>query len=404
MKYNESEWLDYIMKLNDRELNRRQTSGFTSWAILGLIALLLFKLLDGILIIFKSYDSATIFFIYSAVMCDIALSVGGIVYLPSLFHDIELRERRIYSEQSKRSFKLLIPPLFVILLLAASINFYVWISSSSRLIISWPYLIFGIFFLLQAFGDWISKKYMTRKLSNKNVELPEIRFAPLSVHPTDKILSELLIGINMFLCLACFLIIVGLAGQNLILTNIQLIKLSTMFVTILVALLIYFKQFSIKVKFSWLEILERRIIVEELSSKEIRSLFVKEFLGETALDWINSIQDELNKKYKDFITVFDEAEKEIASLEQIDKQYTFEIKGRITDICQKLNNVHEEFNKYSLAKIEQIEVLMKQSPLNSNESLALKAITSEWKEQSKQIRTMHDKICKVCKENNCSNS
>jgi hypothetical protein len=44
----EINWLDYIIKLNDREINRRRASGFTLWALLGVVALLFVQLFDNV--------------------------------------------------------------------------------------------------------------------------------------------------------------------------------------------------------------------------------------------------------------------------------------------------------------------------------------------------------------------
>lgn len=41
-------WLDYISKLNDRALNRQRASGFTTWAVAGVIAVLLIRVLVGL--------------------------------------------------------------------------------------------------------------------------------------------------------------------------------------------------------------------------------------------------------------------------------------------------------------------------------------------------------------------
>ena len=41
-------WLDYISKLNDRALNRQRASGVTTWAVVGVIAVLLTRVLAGL--------------------------------------------------------------------------------------------------------------------------------------------------------------------------------------------------------------------------------------------------------------------------------------------------------------------------------------------------------------------
>ena len=63
---NEPNWLDYISKLNDRALTKKQATGVTTWAILGVIGILLIRIIDQIQKIISLNNISTFFYYYAA--------------------------------------------------------------------------------------------------------------------------------------------------------------------------------------------------------------------------------------------------------------------------------------------------------------------------------------------------
>lgn len=55
----QKDWLIYLNDLNNREISKQNSSGFTTWAFFGLIGFTLFKLLDSLPTIFM--DTKNVF-------------------------------------------------------------------------------------------------------------------------------------------------------------------------------------------------------------------------------------------------------------------------------------------------------------------------------------------------------
>ena len=75
------DWFEYISKLNDRALSKRKASGLTTWAIIGVIAILFLRLIDQIPLLFKSNDYS--FFIPYTVSIVINLEITISMFLLS---------------------------------------------------------------------------------------------------------------------------------------------------------------------------------------------------------------------------------------------------------------------------------------------------------------------------------
>jgi hypothetical protein len=385
------------MKLNDREINRRRASGFTSWALLGVVTYLLFHLLDNLPLIFSPPNNIFFFFIYSVVTGNLFMSFLILYGSFKLAHNSST-ERRIISGIDKSSSRLLFFYLSFLFTFISAINFYSALNVTGKFIYSWPYYIFGFFFLVQAFSRRIIKILWTRKIVTKDVDIPEIGSGLFASDKLRKFIVRILVVLGCLLLGTAIFTIKDLASQNYIFSKIEIIKLSIRFIFFLILFLIIIGQYTKKIKFDWLEALERRIVVEELKPQQIKTLFVKEFLGEKTLDWINSIQKELYLKYEDILKVINEAEKELKALRNINSDYIFEIETRRKNTCTKVKEVYENYYNFVLAKLKHFKILLKQSPPTSDEALALECIISELMNQSNSIKTKFDNLACLVKD------
>ena len=65
-KFSQKDWLNYLNNLNNREISKKNASGFTLWALFCLIGFALFKFVDCLPIIFVNVNNVflTILFFY----------------------------------------------------------------------------------------------------------------------------------------------------------------------------------------------------------------------------------------------------------------------------------------------------------------------------------------------------
>ena len=93
-KFNNKDWFNYIIKLNDRELSRKASSGFTSWAIMGLFAYLFFKVIDNFTIIYMNKDLTIIF---CTICFNLIFSIVPFIVLITKIFDYEKENRVLLS-------------------------------------------------------------------------------------------------------------------------------------------------------------------------------------------------------------------------------------------------------------------------------------------------------------------
>ena len=135
----ESLWFEYIIKLNDREINRKKASGFTSWSLFGLLSILLYRALDNL-----QYYSTPVFMIF-------IVSIFNIIFISNILFDTctniflhNDEENRILSNHSNIFIKTYV---IGILILFGYLNIKVTDITTMGLTL-WPYSIFGYFFIL----------------------------------------------------------------------------------------------------------------------------------------------------------------------------------------------------------------------------------------------------------------
>lgn len=161
-------FIAYISKLNDRNLQRKRESGFTVWAIMGVIAVLVLDLIDKVIVIYSSIDIKFFFIIFSglSILCiSILLAIFSLSMGSSTF-----KTRRFYTTTDSKSFLMLYVPIFVILLIFTFINFKAARLATTINISPLIFWAFVLFFTFNAIYPFIIKLYQIRK--SKKIKLP----------------------------------------------------------------------------------------------------------------------------------------------------------------------------------------------------------------------------------------
>jgi hypothetical protein len=265
----EAMWLEYIMKLNDRMIARRQVSGLTFWAHLCIIAVLFYRLIDSLPNLMTSENDLFIMDSYFVCLINLLTTVfaGFIIVVTYLF---PFSERRLATDLSQRYGQYTSIILTPFILLIAANNFYVGFFTAKY----WTFYVFGVYWMLVLFA--IQNYYILKK----GPQL-EPGSTIVSSHASRKFFaSQFFIIIVLF---GCAIYQIG-DIKLLLIDSIALVKTSIE----LAALFILFPWFLIVVEASkirsWLLNLEQRILVDRLTADEIRHIFITEFAGQITLE------------------------------------------------------------------------------------------------------------------------
>lgn len=384
----EAMWLEYIMKLNDRKLNRQKTSGFTVWALLTVLAILIFTIIENLELVFSS--SYNYFLLWLFISVSINTLSALLIICACLDRSTLERDRRLVTKLSELSTGNTFVSLLFILLLALIINVYVGIESSSKNLESSPYYLFTVFFFLlicAACGDWLVK----RRARKKGLGLPEAAVHN-KVNTIFFIVGFILFSVSIFS-------ITDIEKNIHVLNNIGIIKLTLYIGTSVFILLTLTALAANRMEYDWIENLERRIMIEDLKAEEIRSIFVKEFLGETVMQWLNTIQSEMDTGINNHIAEIKNARKHLDQIRSIYTQNEDEIMGRLEEVSNKITSIENsvvaaENSIGAIDKnIEKIELLTGyRGPLTDDEQCILDIIIKEFENKEKERKSESDKF------------
>nr|QNO50033.1 hypothetical protein MMAJBCMK_00016 [Methanosarcinales archaeon ANME-2c ERB4] len=385
----EAMWLEYIMKLNDRKLNRQKASGFTVWALLTALTILIFTIIENLKLIFSSSDNYFLLWLFISVSIN---TLSALLIICACSDKSALgRDRRLVTKLSESSIGSTFILFLLILLSALIINVYVGIESSSKNLESSPYYLFGVFFfflICAACGDWLVK----RRARKKGLGLPEAAVHN-KVNTIFFVVAFILFSVSIFS-------ITDIEKNIHVLNNIGIIKL-TLYIGISVFILLTLIGLAAnRIEYDWIENLERKIMIEDLKAEEIRSIFVKEFLGETVMQWLNTIQSEMDTGFNNHIAEIKNAMAELENarkhIEQIRSVYTQnedeiveglkEVSDKIASIENSINASKNSINVIS-KNIEKIELIRYRGPLTDDEQIILDIIIKESKNKVKENKS-----------------
>jgi len=173
----EAVWFQYINRLNDRALSKRRSSGFTTWAVCGVLAILAFRIIDRLPIIANTPDIRPLFLFTLSTSANLSFAVI-VLFFGLLSFGIPASESRLIPKLSRTTKPIVFLPLIVIGFSIAFINFYTGYIDKSYYLPRWPYYLFGAYYLVDIALP-LGKKFKTlTKFKGKYRELPHLDMPP----------------------------------------------------------------------------------------------------------------------------------------------------------------------------------------------------------------------------------
>ena len=161
-------WFEYIIKLNDRILKKHRYSGFTTWAICGLLCFLFYRILDQIPAIINSKEIQFLTIVTTTNLINIFKALVSIIH-PLLINAYQPSTFRLTSKLDKTSAILTTIPIKIFISFSSLINFFVAFYIAKSVLISWPFFFFGIIYILELFWPLLQRILYKRKFREKNL-------------------------------------------------------------------------------------------------------------------------------------------------------------------------------------------------------------------------------------------
>jgi len=391
---NQKDWLVYLNNLNNREINKKNASGFKLWALFGLFGFTFFKLLDSLPIIFANINNIFLTILFFTNIFNFFIVAA--MFTTTLLFPLS-RKRKIITKLSDKSSVLVSVMVNFIILIGVICNIYVVIFSKNYGLSTIPYYFFGINGAINIFGKMTLKKI----IDTKDSKMPKIDYG---LYHSTKYKNPIKY-INAFFCLILFCLLIWSIYQviqnNYILNHLDLIK-SSFYISILIATVhLFVYQLIWSMKFEWLEQFERKIMLKNFSEKEIVKEFIEEFAGKDVVQWLKEIDDETKEEKTRIIMLYNKLEKECNSLNQREK----DLNRRVMKAKNLLKNFNE-LTKNRLSKhiekfsnnTDKVSHFLKQGPLSDEEVLLIREFIRTRTKDNKIIFDIQSKIITRIKE------
>lgn len=383
-KFDNKAWFDYVNKLNDREISRKSSSGFTLWAILGLLVYLIFSIIDNLPTVLNNTNSLFLTILFIANILNIT-SVLVMIYSLVSAQNNESQERKLLTSSGNKALRIIVIACIVPFFLSIACNIFIYINSRYYNIIELPYLYFTCYLIFSLLTLLIFILNIRTKTKLPNSPKVEMDFTPV-----QKGVVQLVLQLVVILTSTTFLYVEveNLFCNILILNNIVLVKFSFLFLGVILCVFFLANRAATELRFSWLADFERRIIVEDLDSETIKELFSKEYIGTPALDWLNQFE-------KEFLLYLNKVKKELENLDSdiidfqdetdISYQDAIEIMKLNEQAVEKVTICKDEIEKFIEDKKRSLESFLAYGPINNTEKLFIESFTKKLLTNSHEI-------------------
>lgn len=367
---------NYISKINDRNLQRRRESGFTTYAFYTVLILVIFKICDD----YSSIPFEKKFWeTFTILSCTFNFAFATIttllVYEVTLGHISSIRF--ISKPSNDKLFEIFINYSLFLLPLSFNIvnalhilvnennyNLYHLVHASFLLLINILYLTFTF--------------YEKRKL-NKTYRI----FEGTGKTGTDKDVVSIATYLLCILSIvSSFVVMYDVALPN----NLQVFLFGFLIYSfpIIIQKIIDLRKNDLFA--NALENLEYEINIRNLNDEEIKKRLQDKYMGYLLINWVTQIQDESDLFKTETNNLKTEIKLLIANaIDAKSKNYQFEFEG-LVDIINKKHHIHKtSIENYYNSKLDEIENIWNSERVESEERVELSHLYNKLKTDYKQL-------------------
>jgi hypothetical protein len=382
----QKDWLVYLNNLNNREISKQSSSGFTTWALFGLIGFTLFKFLDSLPIIF--IDTKNVFLSKLFITNILNFCIVFFLFIPILL--IPLGKRKIYNKFMIKISFFVIVIIYFIFIFGCLSNIYITVDLEYHGLSTLPYRVFAIYEIIFLIGFSINR--ITAKKENK---MPRMDSGYLYIKKHKNPVKYIFIFLSFVFSFFFLFSIYQMIQNDYILDHLSVLK-SIIYLSVFIGAIILFIGNRIsQIRNIWLEELERKIMLQNLDEKEIVKEFIDKFIGKDIAQWLKEIEDETKEITNRLLKYYDKFNKEYDNLDKKENDLTkriIKIKTFLKNIVRLNKNVfNKNMEKYK-NNVEKIKYFLKQGPLSDEEQL----IINEYiRNREKEAKVLSDKDSKI---------
>lgn len=333
---------DYIVKLNDRNIQRQRETGFTLYAIWGSIVFCVFYLIDNIEIPFGIYTNNK--------FLNVAVFSANAIFIISLFYfsygTATRRQTLTKIFPYKRPFNIDISdyPFFILYLTISILNF--WLLGQQQntwhKIFLWIFMLLTFLNVLSPFVIKLFGNLSRRRKKKKGHTIEEFDFTFFN-KKVIRIFSIIFLSYATILSVYWFFVAFKI---HFCLNSKQIAAISKYLVIYFAFLFLIKKAMEIKSKEhdnNQLEDFEKEIFFENISNEDIAKRYEKDYDGIPFSKWITEkqleIMDFFENKRQDFLA----QNLLLINVDKIDMTaLPYEFTGRLQDIINNQANILTE--------------------------------------------------------------
>lgn len=342
----EKDLKDYIVKLNDRNIQRQRETGFTLYAILAVLIYCVFYLIDNLPILIAIIQDLN--FLNIAILTSNSLFILWLFYLSYETLTRKKRLTKIFPYKEPLIIEFVDLPFFIFLGLICFLNI-VSIKNSQNILYSYYLIIFGILAGLNILSPFIINLFRIIKEERKKKKGQSIEKIDFTFF-NDKTLKMIFRSLILYASLLSMFSIVLLYNIKTNLRS-ESIALTLKYVVISYGVLLLIRIFTnIKTKQNennQMEDFEKEIFFEDISNEKIVKKFEQEFYGIPFSKWISDKQVEIMNFFNKMRQEFLRTDFLLAEVDKIDKKLMpYEFDGRLNNIIIEQIRLLNETNDF----------------------------------------------------------
>lgn len=383
---------DYIVKLNDRNIQRQRESGFTLYAVLALILYCLIYLLNNICVVDSIFENES-----SLVVINLSSNIVFVLLQFFFAYAIATRRQpytRIFINRSSTSYDFSDLPFILFLILILVINL-VSFSSSKNTTQFAMLLIFSFLAISNILSPLIMrwlKRFSLRSLTKKISLIEKIDFDYFNRDVTRRLSISLIIGNSLLMSLIVFNVM--LLDLNVSLDTVAKIfqYVATVYLTIILV------QIALVLKNrerdnNELQEFEREIFFDNLSDEEIIRKYEEEHVGIPFSKWLKNKHIEIESFFSSLHEQIAKLTSKVQSIEEIDRTtFPYEFSGRIQAVVVEGKTLVDKANDFVVEISTSFTSLKSFSSLNNEEVDKLDFVTNQINKQIKNFNSQYLEI------------
>jgi hypothetical protein len=372
-------WFEYLAKLNDRQLQSARASGITPWALFALAFAIIYKSvpqIPGFIAIPSALKVSLVVLILEIdALFHSATAVFGLIY-----YCASGVQAHLLTERSRRAGHVRLWGARMALVGVAMAHFIAapWTASS---FVRWTLVGFGIWWLWNL-GSGIAKD-MRKAREAKKHKLPLPAFDVGKIGPDSGIVLAGVMAPVVGIAFAALLVFLRSLGQAPV-SWVLAVGAATQSLAVIVVIIALFELGINEISRNIFLTLERDIILENLPATEIKARFIREALGPSVGDWLETLNQQRRAALDGIVKLTDSVKPQLQEIERIDAGFPIERAGRA-------KRVLEEFDKGIVARIDelkrfifQLQQVSEASP-STWETGILTRMAAEWTSESNEL-------------------